>query len=304
MQPTHSKYDIGSIYWLPARDKVPAEHLHATVHIDSGCFNHPVVILWVNALRTEAIVLSITSFGGIDLLLRHPRDTRVRSLHLPIYPSNTHPDNGSCLFLKDDARLPRNSYVKTENQWTLRTVVLQPSRHEVCTLRKRSYDELVRYIAFHPPMTEPHPKTHGTNSMWRDNREYPNLVAPVVGGHVKPPPVGCWVAQPEQALPPRQIQSAPSFHYGQQILPPREAQRPLATPYIQHNAFNYPHLPRCQPERTPLLQPVPPVRDITHRPDTHGIASEAPDESCAVGKVMGIIVLGISVWVLWRMANA
>lgn len=59
MQATHSKFDIGSIHWLPARDKVPLEHLYATVHIDTGCLNHPILILWVNPLRTEAIILLV-----------------------------------------------------------------------------------------------------------------------------------------------------------------------------------------------------------------------------------------------------
>jgi hypothetical protein len=59
MQPTHSKYDIGSIYWLPARNKIPLEHLYATVHIDSGCFDHPALILWVNPSSTEAIILLV-----------------------------------------------------------------------------------------------------------------------------------------------------------------------------------------------------------------------------------------------------
>jgi hypothetical protein len=59
MQPTQSEYDIGSIHWLPAYNKVPPEHLYATVHIDTGCFNHPVVILWVDPSGTEAIVLIV-----------------------------------------------------------------------------------------------------------------------------------------------------------------------------------------------------------------------------------------------------
>lgn len=58
-QPTLSDYDIGSIHWLLARDKIPIEHLYATVQIEPGCFDHPVVILWVNQLKTEAIVLIV-----------------------------------------------------------------------------------------------------------------------------------------------------------------------------------------------------------------------------------------------------
>jgi hypothetical protein len=59
MQLTHSRYDIGSIYWLPPRNQIPLGYLYATVHIDSGCFNHPVLILWVNPTRTEAIILLV-----------------------------------------------------------------------------------------------------------------------------------------------------------------------------------------------------------------------------------------------------
>jgi hypothetical protein len=59
MQPTQPKYDIGSIYWLPAHNKIPLEHLYATVQIEFGYFDHPVLILWVNPSGTEAIVLIV-----------------------------------------------------------------------------------------------------------------------------------------------------------------------------------------------------------------------------------------------------
>jgi hypothetical protein len=73
MKTARSDFDIGSIYWLPALNKIPREHLYATVHIDSGCFDHPIVILWVNPQKTEAIILTVrianTSSALIQLLV-------------------------------------------------------------------------------------------------------------------------------------------------------------------------------------------------------------------------------------------
>ncbi|KAH6613050.1 hypothetical protein C7974DRAFT_75248, partial [Boeremia exigua] len=202
MQPTLPKYDIGSIYWLPARDKIPLENLYATIHIESGCFNHPALILWVNSSGTDAIILLITSFGGKDLHVRHPHDTRARSLHLPIYPSNTHPDNGSRLFLKDDARLHRNSYVKIEHQRNVKTVLLVPLRRGACALRKDSYKQLVRHISFHPPITTPHQRNPSTPNNSRDYGELPGFVVPAIERRVKPLPDG----HVQQSLPSRPIQ--------------------------------------------------------------------------------------------------
>ncbi|KAH7073248.1 hypothetical protein FB567DRAFT_196317 [Paraphoma chrysanthemicola] len=187
MRSTRSQCEIGSIQWLPARDKVPLEHLYATVHIDSGCFNHPVVVLWVNPQETEAIILLVTSFGGTDLLLKHSHNTRARSLHLPIYPSNPHPDNGSLLFLKDDARMHRNSYVKIEHQLNIKTVLLRPLHHQACTLRKDSYKELVRHIACHIPATKPKRMTHRKRNTSRNHQEWPELVNSAARGPVNPP---------------------------------------------------------------------------------------------------------------------
>jgi hypothetical protein len=102
----------------------------------------------------------ITSFGGRDLQKKHPKNARVRSHHLPIHPSNPHPDNGSILFLKDNALLPRNSYIKTKPQRTIKSFLLRPSRYQTCTLTSDSYNKLVKYVGFKAPpatfITTPH----------------------------------------------------------------------------------------------------------------------------------------------------
>jgi hypothetical protein len=49
-------------------------------------------------------------------------------------------------------------------------VLLVPIRYEVCTLRKKHYDELVRRIAFQPLVTNPYQMTHAMHGMLR-NRE-------------------------------------------------------------------------------------------------------------------------------------
>jgi hypothetical protein len=89
MKTARSDYDIGSIYWLPALNRVPREHLYATVHIDPGCFDHPVVILWVNAQKTEAIILTVRADTNLLALIQPPMLTTCRSLPLEVQISRS-----------------------------------------------------------------------------------------------------------------------------------------------------------------------------------------------------------------------
>jgi hypothetical protein len=52
-------YPAGSIHWLLPRDRIPSEHLLAAQEVDEGCYNHPVLILAVDATFTEAAVLIV-----------------------------------------------------------------------------------------------------------------------------------------------------------------------------------------------------------------------------------------------------
>jgi hypothetical protein len=89
MKTASSDYDIGSIYWLPALNRVPREHLYATVPIDPGCFDHPVVILWVNAQKTEAIILTVRADANLLALVQPPKLTTCRSPLLEVQTSNS-----------------------------------------------------------------------------------------------------------------------------------------------------------------------------------------------------------------------
>jgi hypothetical protein len=153
-------------------------------------------------------------------------------------------------------------------------------RHGECTLKKKSYKELLRHIDFHPPATKSHQKTHGTHNTSHGYGEWPHNIAPAVGARVKPPPERRYAVHVQQALPSHQVP------------------QPFTTPYIQHNAFN-----SSQAERTPLLQPAQPVPYIAHQRRTRETPSQAPDESCAV-HFMSIVALSIFMWAVWRYANA
>jgi hypothetical protein len=193
--------------------------------------------------------------------------------------------------------------VKTGPQRTVKTVL--PTRHEVCMLRKESYNELVRHIAFHPPTAKSHTKIHSTHNISGGYGEWPDLSSPAVGGHVKLPPEGRYVVHVQQELPPRQVKQAPRPQHVQQMPPPHQVQRPLTTPYIQHNAFNSPHTSSRQTERTPLLQSVQPVPYIAHQSHIHETSPQAQNECCALGDIMGLVVIGLCVLgiYVWVSAN-
>ncbi|KAK3307695.1 uncharacterized protein B0T15DRAFT_376776, partial [Chaetomium strumarium] len=79
--------------------------------LDPGCYGHPVVILFPEPEAGEVVsVFIITSFGGTDLAVRHPGRQR-RGQYVPIAPADPHPDSGRLLFLADNARLPKKSWV-------------------------------------------------------------------------------------------------------------------------------------------------------------------------------------------------
>lgn len=54
-------YARGAILWLPPKANIPSEHLSAADSVEEGCFNHPVLVLSVNAAETTAIVLVVSA---------------------------------------------------------------------------------------------------------------------------------------------------------------------------------------------------------------------------------------------------
>ncbi|KAF2123999.1 hypothetical protein P153DRAFT_351626 [Dothidotthia symphoricarpi CBS 119687] len=258
-----SKYDVGSILWLPPKDEIPIEY-HATANsIDDGCFNHPVVVLSVNRARTEVVVLIMTSFGGKDLQERHPRNTQTRSMYIPVHPSKAHPDNDSLLFLRGDGRLPRNSYVTLNPQRTIHGGILKPLRRSTCTLTTDSYKQLIKRVGFQPPPFHNRP--------------------PVAQPSQTPLPV----REPLYDIPPvRQ----PLPEYVRPVVP---QSRPAISSYPTPGRFTYVENRMSQPHvQTQRTQPLLPLHRFNERP-----AEEDPVPSCIIWGIM-IIIIGAALLTL------
>lgn len=81
-------------------------------------------------------------------MTKFPHQTSLRHDHLPIAPSEAHPDNGIQLTLRDPLReMRKRSYVKTRNRQRVRFASLQPyDRHGPdYFLSRRSFDILVEH---------------------------------------------------------------------------------------------------------------------------------------------------------------
>jgi len=93
----------------------------------------------------------ITSFNGVSLEVRHPRNRSVREKHLPISPSPPHPDSGLLLEI-DGEPLRRNSYVKVGQVRVCTIRALRP--HGSRKLTARSYELLMNYAPPKPPSAD------------------------------------------------------------------------------------------------------------------------------------------------------
>lgn len=90
----------------------------------------------------------------------------MREEHVPIHPSDAHPDNGSCLFLADGERLSKNSYVKSTPIRIVKVALLQSWDQGKCRLKTKCLRKLLNKINFaspwpcnvqhHEPAIDPH----------------------------------------------------------------------------------------------------------------------------------------------------
>ncbi|KAI4213003.1 MAG: hypothetical protein LQ351_004347 [Letrouitia transgressa] len=114
----------GCVYFLPAVDYWTLAD-NGCRSIDPGVLDHPVLILSTDSCRDTATVLVISSLGGKDLGLYSP-NFNIRAKHIPIFPNEPHPDNGSIVYLDTDWALPKQSYIQTTDQYELRQSLLRP----------------------------------------------------------------------------------------------------------------------------------------------------------------------------------
>jgi hypothetical protein len=172
----------------------------------------------------------MTSLGGKDLRERHPRNPKVRSLHVPIHPSNPHPDNGMRLYLIKNQQLPKNSYVTLKPRRTVKAALLKPWKYEKYQLSAKSLKTLVKHIKFKSPwpssvhVRQPFPSPPSAHNPWSGLN--PNRTSRVISSTpTYQRPVGWTSPQP---------------------------QRPVVWP--APNAWSA--YPQPSHARTPLLQPV------------------------------------------------
>ncbi|KAI1846920.1 hypothetical protein JX265_004889 [Neoarthrinium moseri] len=137
----------GYIAWLPRRDCT-----NANLGLDEGCYNHPVVIISPLVQGDEVGIFLITSLDDNDLATKY-RSKNTRLNYLPIAPSNFHPDNGKLLYLEDQAKLRKKSYVNTGRQYRVPLSSLHPycNTGRVFVLDKHSYQELICYAGLNVP---------------------------------------------------------------------------------------------------------------------------------------------------------
>ncbi|KAK7958064.1 hypothetical protein PG996_010494 [Apiospora saccharicola] len=146
----------GLILWLPKQD--PS---HETIPgIGKGAYNHPVVVLSAFAQDGKVIMLPLTSFDETDLLERHRESPHKRKSYLPIDPANVHPDNGMLLRLKNPLLpLRKKSYINTRSKHEIPFEILRPyQRNADFVLSKASYQDLIEYCGFQPPLPSPAPE--------------------------------------------------------------------------------------------------------------------------------------------------
>ncbi|KAK1752683.1 hypothetical protein QBC47DRAFT_389089 [Echria macrotheca] len=140
----------GQIMWLPSRDNISVP-----THLELGCYNHPVVILSPRATNDSVVVLTVTSFGGQDLLVKHPKRKKNRRHYLPIHPSKPHPDSNVLLCVGQGRKLRKDSYVCTRSQHSIPLEALrnyeQEHPHLRYVLTDESYRELIAHAGFTPP---------------------------------------------------------------------------------------------------------------------------------------------------------
>ncbi|MCJ1230359.1 hypothetical protein MMC12_007032, partial [Toensbergia leucococca] len=135
-RPPHPGITANLILWLlpPPPLQIPT--------LPHAIYNHPVLTLSSNLASRTANILILTSFAGRNF--RWKNET-VREAHLPIYPSEAHPDSDRLLRLEGGTRLRRNSYVKIERVYEVDLELL--GSYDDCggvyRLAAESWEELV-----------------------------------------------------------------------------------------------------------------------------------------------------------------
>ncbi|KAL8904221.1 MAG: hypothetical protein Q9207_003409 [Kuettlingeria erythrocarpa] len=124
--PATAKLTPGSIYYLPHADRLSAEQRCTTARtLHPGIFNHAVLIVSTCPADHTVDFFIITSLGG-KTADEYSRSPFKRASLIPLFPNDPHPDNGSLVYLNTDWGLPKKSYIRTGQRFTVRSDILEP----------------------------------------------------------------------------------------------------------------------------------------------------------------------------------
>lgn len=128
----------------------------------------------------------------MDLEARFGDNRGLRLEHLPIRPSLAHPDNGMLLNLEDlTLTMRKKSYVKTRFQYRIQLRSLKTYEHNGpdYVLSRKSYQELIEYAKFSPPLSHPASSTVTSPRRARSASysEYVNALRGLEAGLGSPP---------------------------------------------------------------------------------------------------------------------
>ena len=191
--PETAKIARGSVYYLPAFHDLPPSEQKRSTHINPGIFGHPVIIFAHDPWRAEAEVLVITSLDGKSLH-EYSQHQRVREAHIPIFPSEPHPNNGCITYLDTDGGLPKKSHIKIDQRHNVPEAILKPLFDEQTgqqfRLRDSSFEEIRRMTG---PLSRGSPRS--SRSSWsrastssRSSFTYSSSRKPSSAGSTASPP--------------------------------------------------------------------------------------------------------------------
>ncbi|KAF2671585.1 hypothetical protein BT63DRAFT_476466 [Microthyrium microscopicum] len=233
-------YHPGDICWL--KDEEDCEESADEVTLPDFCFDHPVVILWLESTGETAAFFMVTSFGGTSLENKHPYK-ELRKLHVPICPSAPNWELGGLrLELEDGQSLRKNSYVKIEFVRKCKLSSLLPKP------QKLTAQSLKRLLEFAPGRPVEESPLNETTPIAEED-----AIPPVARPILLPAPPKRPILLPAPPTRPILLPAPPT----KPILLPPPPPRPILLPAPPPRPILLP-----APAPKPILLPAPPARPV------------------------------------------
>uniref|UniRef100_A0A8H7TT21 Uncharacterized protein n=1 Tax=Bionectria ochroleuca TaxID=29856 RepID=A0A8H7TT21_BIOOC len=129
---------------LPREEEI-AESFASTQDIETGIFNHPVVVISRQVHQGNVAVLVVTSFDNTPIEKRHHHPDR-RLSYLPIRPAS-HPDHSCTLAIAHRKTMKKPSYVNIKNIHEIPFKILRECwQDDDFHLESKSYGTLIKVL--------------------------------------------------------------------------------------------------------------------------------------------------------------